>query len=157
MWVILLHLSKRRTYQDFRRWFLIESSSSIQLFSISFPNNLWSGLVQKEYGDPRVHLLSSTMFVVQLHYCIICSREWYIHVFINDTSSLSNCCVAAVLYFSDSLLTEVFTDYRVFKQTYLHVMQAIFIRVGNSQRNARDDTGGTCKIWIPVNKIKEKT
>lgn len=86
------------------------------------------------------------MFVVQLHYCIICSREWYIHVFINDTSSLSNCCVAAMLYFSDSLLTEVFTDYRVFKQTYLHVMQAIFIRVGNSQRNARDDTGGTCKI-----------
>lgn len=83
------------------------------------------------------------MFVVQLHYCIICSRECYIHVFINDTSSLSNCCVAAML---DSLLTEVFTDYRVFKQTYLHVMQAIFIRVGNSQRNARDDTGGTCKI-----------
>lgn len=62
-----------------------------------------------------------------------------------------------MLYFSDSLLTEVFTDYRVFKQTYLHVMQAIFIRVGNSQRNARDDTGGTCKKWIPVNKIKEKT
>lgn len=86
------------------------------------------------------------MFVVQLHYCIICYREWYIHVFINDTSSLSNCCVAAMLYFSVSLLTEVFTDYRVFKQTYLHVMQAIFIRVGNSQRNARDDPGGTCKI-----------
>lgn len=86
------------------------------------------------------------MFVVQLHYCIICSWECYIRVFINDTSSLSNCCVAAMLYFSVSLLTEVFTDYRVFKQTYLHVMQAIFIRVGNSQRNARDDTGGTCKI-----------
>lgn len=52
------------------------------------------------------------MFVVQLHYnCIICSREWYIHVFINDASSLSNCWVAAMLYFADSLLTEVFTDY----------------------------------------------
>lgn len=119
MWVILLHLSKRRTYQDFRRWFLIESSSSIQLFSISFPNNLWSGLVQKEYADPRVHLLSSTMFVVQLHYnCIICSREWYIHVFINDASSLSNCWVAAMLYFADSLKYLQTTEYSS-RHTYM--------------------------------------
>lgn len=79
-----------------------------------FPKNLWSSHVQREDGDPWVHLLSLRRFASHLQYCIMCSRERYIHVFINDTSSLFNCPFAAMSCFPGSILTEVLTYYRIF-------------------------------------------